>query len=108
MNILGINCSFNAMNHDPSACLMVNGKIVGEEHIKSVLIGEDGSTIKSIAFNAVENGLEAYLLKKNNKTFNIAGKLSLNEWKGESNVEFIIDDISVIKTFKNTVPSSIG
>ena len=29
MNILGINCSFNAMNHDPSACLMVNGKIVG-------------------------------------------------------------------------------
>ena len=48
------------------------------------------------------------LLKKNNKTFNIAGKLSLNEWKGQSNVEFIIDDISVNKTFKNTVPSSIG
>ena len=71
------------------------------------MIGEDGSTIKSIAFNALENGSRSISSQKNNKTFNIAGKLSLNEWKGESNVEFIIDDISVNKTFKNTVPSSI-
>ena len=41
-----------------------NGKIVGEKHIKSVLIGKDGSTIKSIAFNATENDLGGYLLKK--------------------------------------------
>ena len=86
----------------------INGKIVGEKHVKSILIGKDGSTIKSIAFNALENGLSAYLLKKNKKSFNIAGKLSLNEWKGQSNVEFIIDDISVNKAFKNKVPSSIG
>ncbi len=86
----------------------INGKIIKEKHVKSVLIGQDGSTIKSIAFNALENGLGGYLLKKNKKPFNIAGKLSLNEWRGESNVEFIIDDISVNKTFKNTVPSSIG
>ena len=86
----------------------VNGKIVGEKHIKSVLIGLDGSPVKTIAFNASENDLGAYLLKKNNKPFNIAGKLSLNEWKGQSNVEFIIDDISVNKTLKNKVPSSIG
>ena len=86
----------------------INGKIVGEKHIKSVLIGKDGTAIKSIAFNAVDNELGGYLIKKNNKTFNIAGKLSLNEWKGQLNVEFIIDDISVIKSFKNTVPSSIG
>ncbi len=86
----------------------INGKIVGETHIKSVLLGEDGSTIKSIAFNAIESELASYLLKKNNKSFNIAGKLSLNEWRGQSNVEFIIDDISVNKTFKTKVPSSIG
>ena len=86
----------------------VNGKIVGDSHIKSVLVGVDGSIIKTIAFGAVDNDLSAYLLKKNNKLFNIAGKLSLNEWRGQSNVEFIIDDISVNKTFKNVVPSSIG
>ena len=86
----------------------INGKIVGESHIKSVLIGKDGSTIKSIAFNSLEKDISPFLIKKNNKSFNIAGKLSLNEWKGQSNVEFIIDDISVNKTFKNMVPSSIG
>ena len=86
----------------------INGKIVGGKHIKSILVGKDGSSIKTIAFNSVNSDLGEYLLKKNNKLFNIAGKLSLNEWKGQSNVEFIIDDISVIKSFKNKVPSSIG
>ena len=86
----------------------INGKIVGEKHVKSVLIGGDGAIIKCIAFNAIENNIGSYLLKKNDKLFNIAGKLSLNEWKGQSNVEFIIDDISVNKAFKNKVPSSIG
>ena len=85
----------------------VNSKIVGEKHIKSVLIGPDGSSIKTIAFNAVENELGAYLLKKK-ILFNIAGKLSLNEWRGQKNVEFIIDDISVNKNEKKMVPSSIG
>ena len=86
----------------------VNSKIVGDKHIKSVLIGAEGTSVKTIAFNAADNELGAYLLKKNNKTFNIAGKLSLNEWRGQKNVEFIIDDISVNKNNKNTVPSSIG
>ena len=86
----------------------INGKIVGQNHIKSVLIGKDGTTIKSIAFNSLEKDISTFLIKKNNKSFNIAGKLSLNEWKGQSNVEFIIDDISVNKTVKNKVPSSIG
>ncbi len=86
----------------------INSKIVKERHIKSVLVGQEGSTIKAMAFNSVENEIGAYLLKKDSKLFNIAGKLSLNEWRGQSNVEFIIDDISVNKTFKNKVPSSIG
>jgi len=79
----------------------VNSKIVGDKHIKSVLIGAEGTSVKTIAFNAVDNELGAYLLKKNNNTFNIAGKLSLNEWRGQKNVEFIIDDISVNKNIKN-------
>ena len=103
---------FGSGNPEPKFAIenlkTINGKIVGENHIKSTLIGKDGSTVKSIAFNALENDLGAYLLRKNNKSFNIAGKLSLNEWRGQSNVEFIIDDISVTKAFKNTVPSSIG
>tara|TARA_Y100001970_G_C14216273_1_gene849848 strand:- start:18 stop:1802 length:1785 start_codon:yes stop_codon:yes gene_type:complete len=86
----------------------VNSKIVGDKHIKSVLIGPEGTSLKTIAFNATESELGAYLLKNNKSSFNIAGKLSLNEWRGQKNVEFIIDDISVNKNIKNKVPSSIG
>ena len=85
----------------------LKSKIVGEKHIKSILLASDGTTVKTIAFNSVDSDLGAYLLKKNNP-INIAGKLSLNEWKGEKNVEFIIDDISVNKEIKKMVPSSIG
>ena len=61
------------------------------------MIGRDGTSVKTIAFNALESDIGAYLLKTNHKPFNIVGKLSLNEWKGKKNVEFIIDDISVNK-----------
>ncbi len=39
MYLLGLNCSFNASNHDPSACLMKDGKIIGaieEERLNRV------------------------------------------------------------------------
>ena len=76
---------------------LVNSKIVGEKHIKIVLIGSDSSTLKAISFNTVETEIGYNLLKKNIYSFDIAGKLSLNEWRGQKNVQFIIDDISVIK-----------
>ena len=72
------------------------------------MLGPEGTSIKTIAFNATDSELEAYLFKKYNYSFNIAGKLSLNEWRGQKNVEFIIDDISVNKNNKKVVPSSNG
>ena len=103
---------FGSGNPEPKFVIqnltILNSKIIAEKHIKSVLLGSDGSNIKTIAFNALDNHLGQHLLKKNAKPFNIAGKLTLNEWRGEKNVEFIIDDISVNKNNKNMVPSSNG
>ncbi len=87
---------------------LLKSSIVGNRHIKALLSAPDGSVIKSVTFNAVKTDLESYLLLKNQKKINIVGKLSLNEWKGQKNVEFIIDDISVNKTISNSVPSSNG
>ncbi len=87
---------------------LLKSSIVGEKHIKSLFSAPDGSVIKSVTFNAVKTNLETYLLSRNQKKINIVGKLSLNEWKGQKNVEFIIDDISVNKTSNNSVPSSNG
>ena len=92
---------FGAGNTEPRFVIknlkVLNSKIVGEKHIKSVLLGSDSTAVKTISFNSVDSEIGSYLLKKNFKSINIAGKLSLNEWKAQKNVEFIIDDISVIK-----------
>ena len=87
---------------------LIKSSIVGDRHIKLLLSAKDGSVIKGVTFNAIKTNLEPYLLSKNRKKINIFGKLSLNEWRGQKNVEFIIDDISVNKTVNNSVPSSNG
>ena len=80
---------------------ILNSKIVGRNHVKSILLGKDGTKISTIAFNSVDNEIGQHLLKTSINTFSIVGKLTLNEWKGKKNVEFIIDDISVNKTKYN-------
>ena len=87
---------------------LLKSSIVGEKHIKTIFTAPDGSVVKCVTFNAIKTDLETYLLRKDRKKINILGKLSLNEWKGQRNVEFIIDDISVNKTINNSVPSSNG
>ena len=103
---------FGSGNPEPKFLLenlkVVKSFIVGEKHIKSILTSNDGLSIKTISFNSIDGDLGQFLLTNKTNSFNIAGKLSLNEWKGEKNVEFIIDDISVNKSQKNEVPSSIG
>ena len=74
---------------------VINSELIGESHIKSLLIGKDGSVFKSFAWNAINSPLEGFLNKKNNKSFSAAGKLRLNEWRGKRNIEFIIEDIAL-------------
>ena len=76
---------------------IIKSSIVGEKHIKTIFNAPDGSVVKCVTFNAIKTELETYLLRKDRKKINILGKLSLNEWKGQRKVEFIIDDISVNK-----------
>ena len=93
---------FGSGNPEPKFVIenlkLVKSQVVGENHIKALFSGEDGSTIAGVTFNATNTVLESYLTTKNSKKINIIGKLSLNEWKGQKKVEFIIDDISVNKT----------
>ena len=74
---------------------VVSSNIIGNNHIKSILSGKDGSVFKAFAWNGKNSPLEPFLNKKNKKRINIAGKMRLNEWKGKRNIEFMIDDISL-------------
>ena len=90
---------FGSGNNEPKFAIenlkVIKSNIIGNHHIKSILSGNDGSVIKSIAFNGKDSPLEGFLDKKNKKKINIAGKMNLNEWKGNKSVQFIIEDISL-------------
>ena len=90
---------FGSGNSEPKFVIenikVISSNIVGNNHIKSILIGKDGSKFKSFAWNAKNSPMEPLLNSKNKKTINIAGKMRLNEWKGKRNVEFMIEDISL-------------
>ena len=96
-----VNClaPFGAGNNEPKFVIenikVITSNIIGNNHIKSILCGKDGSTFKAFAWNAKNTPLEPFLNKKNKKRINIAGKMRLNEWKGKRNIEFMIEDISV-------------
>jgi len=92
---------FGSGNSEPKFIVenvkIVNSQIVGEKHLKVILCDRNGKIINGISFNAIGTNLEGYLNKKSHKMINILGKMSSNNWKGKRNIEFIIDDISVIK-----------
>ena len=74
---------------------LVSSYVVKNNHIKSILRGNDGSIIKSFAWNAMNSPLESILNKKNKRKINIAGKMKKNEWMGKKDIEFIIEDASL-------------
>ena len=90
---------FGSGNSEPKFVIenlqVITSHLVADRHIKNVLSGNDGTIIRSVAFNAKDSPLEPFLNKKNKKKFNIAGKMNLNEWRGKKDIEFIIEDVSI-------------
>ena len=96
INYLG---PFGSGNNEPKFVIenikVISSNIIANNHIRSTLLGNDGSTFKSFAWGAINSPLEVLLNNKHKKKINIAGKIRLNEWKGKKNVEFIIEDVSI-------------
>ena len=99
LNEINYLAPFGVGNSEPKFAIedikVVSSNIVATKHIKSILIGKDGTTFKSFAWNAKNTPLEKFLNIKNKKKINIAGRMRLNEWKGNKNIEFMIEDISL-------------
>ena len=90
---------FGSGNNEPKFMIenlkVINSNVVANNHIKSILLGKDGTIIKAFTWNAVNTPLESVLNKENKKLFHVTGKLRLNEWKGNKNIDFLIEDLSV-------------
>ena len=96
-----INClaPFGSGNPEPKFVIenvkVLSTSLIGNSHFKSTLLGKDGSSFLAFAWNAKNTPLEKYLDKNLKKKINIAGNIRLNEWKGNKEVQFIIEDISL-------------
>ena len=96
-----INClaPFGSGNSEPRFVIenikVISTTVVGNDHIKSILGGKDGSIFNGFVWNGKNSSLETFLSKNYNKRINIAGKMRLNYWRGVKKVEFIIEDVSL-------------
>ncbi len=90
---------FGSGNSEPKFVIenikVLKANVVGNNHIKSILSGKDGTVFKSFAWNAKNGPLEPFLNHKNKKRINIAGKIRMNQWRGEKKIEFMMEDISL-------------
>ena len=65
---------------------------VGEDHIRCVIAGSDGSRLKAMAFRCRESELGRALLMPSGSALHLAGHLRLNRWQGREEVQLLIED----------------
>ncbi|WP_082735609.1 single-stranded-DNA-specific exonuclease RecJ [Polycladidibacter stylochi] len=77
--------------------------IVGKGHVRVTLGGNDGSSLKAIAFKAEDQNLGKMLLANRGRPLHVAGSLSIDTWQGQAKVQMrIIDAAEPQKSqFKN-------
>ena len=90
---------FGSGNSEPKFLIedlkLADSNIISNRHIRAIFYSKSNVVVKGIAFNSIGTPLESYLIKKNKKSMNLAGTLISNNWNGKTNIEFVINDISV-------------
>ena len=90
---------FGSSNREPRFVIenvsITKSLILKESHIKAFCKTSGNSTINLISFNSVNTVIGTYLLNSKNKKYDIAGRLSLNEWNGKREVQFLLDDLAI-------------
>jgi single-stranded-DNA-specific exonuclease len=72
---------------------IVKADIVGNGHVRAVVAGEDGRSIKTIAFRQADSALGQALLSAGpHRRLWLAGRARLDTWNGGAQAELHIDD----------------
>jgi single-stranded-DNA-specific exonuclease len=89
---------FGAGNPEPrlavSGARIVRADVVGGDHVRCILSGEDGGRLKAIAFRVLDGALGPALLEHGGAPFHFAGRLRRDTWQGRDDVQLLIDDAS--------------
>ena len=74
------------------AARVLKADIVGRDHVRCFIGGEDGGRIKGIAFRAADQPLGQMLLTSGGMPMHIAGHLERDSWRGRDEAQMIIED----------------
>jgi single-stranded-DNA-specific exonuclease len=91
---------FGAGNREPrfaiSAARIAKADVVGADHVRCILTGEDGGRLKAIAFRCADRPLGQLLLQSSGLPLHIAGQIRVDRWQGRESVQMIIDDAAAV------------
>ncbi|WP_336974041.1 single-stranded-DNA-specific exonuclease RecJ [Sphingobium aromaticiconvertens] len=72
---------------------VIKADIVGNGHLRAIMAGDDGRSIKTIAFRQAQSALgEAILGAPRDKRLWVAGRAKLNEWGSRAEAELHLED----------------
>lgn len=74
------------------AVRVLKADVVGRDHVRCFLGGEDGARIKGIAFRSADQPLGQNLLSSGGMPMHIAGHLERDSWRGRDEAQMIIED----------------
>jgi single-stranded-DNA-specific exonuclease RecJ len=79
------------------AHIVVDSRIVGQNHVKVTLSGPGGGRLDGIAFRAADTGLGQALLAGRGTAFHVAGTLSAEHWQGMRRVQIRVLDAATAR-----------
>ncbi len=89
---------FGAGNPEPRFALpgvrILRADVVGNEHVRCLLAGEDGGRLSAIAFRSAGEPHGSALLGSAGASFHVAGHLRLDRWQGQERVQLVIEDVA--------------
>lgn len=72
---------------------VVKADVVGKDHVRAIMAGDDGRSLKTVAFRQAETELgQAILHGARGRRLWIAGRAKVDDWGGRQNAELHIDD----------------
>jgi single-stranded-DNA-specific exonuclease len=76
---------------------VVQADIVGEKHVRCVLVDSFGARVRAIAFRAVDAPLAPLLLDRSGPPVHVAGQLRADSWNGTRRTQFEIRDAAAAR-----------
>lgn len=72
---------------------VVKADVVGQGHVRAILAGDDGASVKGVAFRQADSALgQALLGAPRDRRLWVAGRARIDDWSGRASAELHVED----------------